>query len=284
MRLSGTLVASLLALGLSGQAPAGDKAPAPAPAAPATTEQPAKTSVYEPVVYEARILARYPHDESAYTQGLLWHEGALYESTGRVGQSVVRRVDLATGEVLAESAIPAHHFGEGLALWGDEFVSLTWRDGAVHRWSLDGLKPLASREDFPFEGWGITTAEDGLIFSDGSATLRVIDPVTYEVRRSIAVTLKGRPLRLLNELEFIEGRVWANIWQTPYIAVVNPDSGVVEALVDASGLVAEIAPSTRDDVLNGIAWDARERRIFVTGKLWPTVFEIALEPTTKRVR
>jgi len=273
--------------GLSCAALAGFAEPtqtAPGSAPDASSAQAPTPSDAGPVVYSARIVARYPHDTGAYTQGLLWHDGALYESTGRVGQSRIRKVDLETGEVLAESRIPATHFGEGLALWGEEFVSLTWRDGVVHRWTLDGLRPIFSIDDFPFEGWGLTTTQDGLIFSDGSDTLRVIDPQTYEVRREIAVTIAGRPLRNLNELEMIDGLVWANIWQTGYIAAIDPADGSVRKLVDARNIVAEIGPQTRDDVLNGIAWDAANRRLFVTGKFWPTLFEIELVETDARVR
>ena len=146
-----------------------------------------------PTIYETHVVARYPHDPTAYTQGLLWHDGAMYESTGRVGRSVIRRVDLETGGVLAQSPIPATHFGEGLAIWNDELISLTWRNGAVHRWSLADLSPVSSQDGFAFEGWGLTTSAEGLIFSDGTATLRVIDPVTYDVRRAIDVTLLGVP-------------------------------------------------------------------------------------------
>ena len=252
---------------------------------PAGTSQSGETpSPDGPVVYRTEVVARYPHDTRAYTQGLLWHDGALYESTGRVGQSRIRKVDLHTGEAIAESRYPADQFGEGLALWDDELISLTWRDGVVHRWSLDDLSPISAAEDFPFEGWGITSMDEGLIFSDGSSTLRVIDPDTYEVRREIAVTIKGRPLRKLNELEWIDGLIWANIWQTPYIAAIDPADGRVRKLIDASVIVAEIGPRTRDDVLNGIAWDAEARRYFVTGKFWPTLFEIELVETQARVR
>ncbi|MGE5953543.1 MAG: glutaminyl-peptide cyclotransferase, partial [Qipengyuania vulgaris] len=148
-----------------------------------------------PTVYVAEVVAAYPHNDSAFTQGLLWHDGALYESTGREGQSVVRKVDLATGEALKETAIPDAQFGEGLALVGGDFVSLTWRDGVIHRWDADTLEHKSSREEYPLEGWGLTTSAEGLVHSDGSATLRILDPETYEIRRSVEVTMNGRPLR-----------------------------------------------------------------------------------------
>ncbi len=279
---SRALALPLFALGLAAQAPANTATTAREAPVQGQTSAPVERA--SPTVYRTRIVARYPHDPSAYTQGLLWHDGALYESTGRVGQSRVRRVELTTGKVLAETMLPRSQFGEGLALWDDQLISLTWRDGAVHRWSIADLSHLSSTEDFPFEGWGITTSEEGLIFSDGTASLRVIDPETYEVRREIAVTINGRPLRYLNELEMIDGLVWANVWQTGYVVAIDPADGVVRKLIDARALVAEISPQTNDDVLNGIAWDAEKRRLFVTGKLWPTLFEIELVETDNEVR
>lgn len=244
-------------------------------------EQPAYTG---PTVYRPQIVARYPHDAEAFTQGLLWHDGMLYESTGRIGRSDVRKVDLDTGEVIAQTSIPADQFGEGLAIWDDEFVSLTWRDGAVHRWSLDGLSLVSSIADFPFEGWGITTVKDGLIFSDGTDTLRVIDPETYAVERTISVTLNGRPLQQLNELEMIDGLVFANVWQTGYIVAIDPADGEVRKLIDLRAIVREVPVSDFGAVLNGIAWDAENRRMFVTGKLWPSLFEIKLIKTDAQLR
>ena len=236
-----------------------------------------------PVVYRAEVVARYPHDTKAFTQGLLWHDGALFESTGREGQSVVREVNLETGATVRESAIPDDQFGEGLALWGDELVSLTWRDGVIHRWNADTLEPIATREDYPLVGWGLTTSAEGLIHSDGSSVLRVLDPETYEVRRSIEVTLNGRPLRRLNELEMIDGLVFANIWESPFIVAVDPADGAVRKLIDLRDLVGTMPTLDPDAVLNGIAWDADNRRLFVTGKLWPELFEIRLVETEGRV-
>jgi glutamine cyclotransferase len=237
-----------------------------------------------PTVYTVDIIAQYPHDSTAFTQGLLWHDGALYESTGRVGQSRVRKVDLASGKVLLDSPIPEWQFGEGIALWGDQFVSLTWQDGAVHRWKRDDLSPISSVDDFPFEGWGITTGDDGLIFSDGSETLRVLDPETLEVRRTVNVTLNGRPLRLLNELEMVDGLVFANVWQSPYIVAIDPATGEVRKLIDLRSIVEQVPVRDYGAVLNGIAWDAENRRLFITGKLWPSLFEIRLIETDAQVR
>ncbi|WP_034922106.1 glutaminyl-peptide cyclotransferase [Erythrobacter sp. SD-21] len=237
-----------------------------------------------PTVYRAEVLAIYPHDTEAFTQGLLWHDGALYESTGRKGRSVVRKVDLATGEALLQSAIPADQFGEGLALAGGDLVSLTWRDGVIHRWDAKTLEQKAVRADYPLEGWGLTTSNEGLVHSDGSATLRILDPETFEVRRSVDVTMNDRPLRRLNELEMIDGLVFANIWETAFIVAIDPTDGVVKRLIDLRALVQRVPVSGSDAVLNGIAWDAENRRMFVTGKLWPSLFEITLLETEAQVR
>ena len=258
-------------------------APLPLAAQDAAEQAETEEAYTGPVVYRAEVVARYPHDTRAFTQGLLWHDGALFESTGREGQSVVREVELETGETVRQSAIPADQFGEGLALWGDELVSLTWRDGVIHRWNADTLEPIASREDYPLVGWGLTTSAEGLIHSDGSSVLRVLDPETYEVRRSIEVTLNGRPLRRLNELEMIDGLVFANIWESPFIVAIDPADGKVRKLIDLRDLVGTMQTLDPDAVLNGIAWDAENRRLFVTGKLWPELFEIRLVETEGRV-
>ncbi|HAG37044.1 MAG TPA: glutamine cyclotransferase, partial [Erythrobacter sp.] len=180
-------------------------------AAPSAERTPAPEVYSGPAVYRAEIVATYPHDTAAFTQGLVWHDGHLFESTGQEGQSEVRKVDLETGKVLNRSAIPADQFGEGLALSGREFISLTWRNGVIHRWNAKTLKPAGSKEGVPFEGWGLTTSDEGLIHSDGTATLRVLDPESFEVLRMIPVTMNGQPLPNLNELEMIDGLVYANV-------------------------------------------------------------------------
>ena len=255
------------------------------PLAAQDSAAPAVEAAYTgPTVYRAEIVATYPHDSTAFTQGLLWHDGALYESTGREGLSGVRKVDYTSGEVLELSPIPKDQFGEGLAVWEDEFVSLTWRDGAIHRWNAETLAPVATREGYPLEGWGLTAAPEGLIHSDGSATLRVLDPDTYEILRTVEVTMNGRPLRNLNELELIDGLVYANIWHAPFIVAIDPADGVVKRLIDLRDIVEAVPVSGNDAVLNGIAWDAENRRMFVTGKLWPSLFEIRLVETDAEVR
>lgn len=232
----------------------------------------------DPVVFDFEILATYPHDPDAFTQGLLWHDGRLYESTGQEGVSQVREVDLATGEVVRAGSIPVDQFGEGLALVGDELVSLTWHHGVIHRWSLPDLQLLRSTADYPFEGWGLTTLDGDLVASDGSNILRVLDPETYVVLREIPVTLGGQPLEELNELETIDGLIYANIWLTGFIVAIDPASGTVVRILDLRPLVESVEVTERSAVLNGIAYDAEGDRFFVTGKLWPQLYELRLIP------
>lgn len=242
----------------------------------ARSPDPAATHVEVPVL-TPRIVSRFPHDRRAFTEGLIWHDGALYESIGRKGESEVRRVRLTDGRVIARARIPAAQFGEGLAAWERELVSLTWHDGIAHRWDARTLKPLGVLR-YTGEGWGLASSGRELIQSDGSASLIVRDPKTLAERRRIAVTLRGRPVRDLNELEVVDGAILANVWHTPYLLRIDPASGRITAIIDLSALVKEVAATDVEAVANGIAWDAGRRRLFVTGKLWPTVFEIALDP------
>jgi glutaminyl-peptide cyclotransferase len=232
-----------------------------------------------PAVFDAFVVASYPHDATAFTQGLLWHEGWLYESTGRIGTSNVRKVDLTTGKVAMNQPIPYPQFGEGLALWDDELISLTWRNGVINRWKLDDLSPVSSHKTYPFEGWGLARLNDQLVASDGTATLRFLDPVDYAIQRELTVTLNGRPLARLNELEVVNGVILANVWKTNFIVIINPGDGVVRAIIDCRGL-----PQPEGDdpeaVLNGIAWDPEGERLLVTGKLWPQLHEIELRRRT----
>ena len=245
--------------------------------APETTASAAQTAA--PTIYDVEIVARYPHDPQAFTQGLLWHDGHLYESTGQIGQSQIRRVDLATGDVLAAQDIPADQFGEGLALWGDELISLTWQNAVIHRWSLDSLAPLRS-DPFPYEGWGLAVLGEVLVASDGSATLRFLDPESYELRRDVEVTLGGRAVPRINELEAVDGLIWANQWYSEAIVAIDPADGAIRKIVDLSPLVDEVAAPDPGAVLNGIAHDPETGRWFVTGKLWPTLFEVRFVPRT----
>ncbi len=244
-------------------------------AAPAPQTAPAPTSPIP--ILTARIVARFPHDTSAFTEGLLFHDGALYESTGMEGRSDVRRVSLADGKVTARARIPASEFGEGLAAWGSELVSLTWHGGVAHRWDIRTLKPRGNGR-FTGEGWGLTSDGTQLIQSDGTPTLRFLDPRTLAVRRTVSVTLRGRPLDQVNELEWVDGALLANVWHTPYLVRIDAASGRVTAVIDLRAVVAQVRVTDPEAVANGIAWDVTHRRLFVTGKLWPSVFQIALTP------
>ena len=241
------------------------QAPAAAPAGARTARAP---------VIVPRVVARFPHDRAAFTEGLIWHDGHLYESVGQTGRSDVRRVELATGRVLARAAIPATQFGEGLAAWKGTLVSLTWHDGVAHRWT-SALKPLGTLR-YRGEGWGLASDSRGFVRSDGSDTLTFHDPRTLAETRRLRVTLNGRPVTQINELEVVDGAILANVWHTPYLLRIDPASGRVTALIDLSALVAELGLSDPEAVANGIAWDAQRRRLFVTGKNWPTLYEIAL--------
>ncbi|WP_174279567.1 glutaminyl-peptide cyclotransferase [Sphingomonas bacterium] len=228
-------------------------------------------------VLTARVVHRYPHDPQAFTEGLLWRDGALYESVGMEGRSEVRRVQLATGKVTARAHIPAAEFGEGLASWGGQLISLTWHGGVAHRWDARTLKAVGGGH-YVGEGWGLTNDGRELIHSDGSSTLRFLDPATLRVARTVTVTIQGRPVTQVNELEWVDGQLFANIWHQPFLIRIDPADGHVTAIVDLRPIVARVKVSDPEAVANGIAWDAGARRLFVTGKLWPDLFEIALEP------
>jgi len=232
-------------------------------------------------VIVARVVARYPHDRTAFTEGLVWHDGQLFESVGREGESDVRRVRLSDGRILARAAIPADQFGEGLTAWTDragraELVSLTWHGGIAHRWDAATLKRRGTAR-FEGEGWGLTTLGPDLVQSDGTPTLRFLNPATLAVRRRVAVTLRGRPLKDVNELEAVDGQLLANVWHTPYLVRIDPASGRVTGAVDLTAIVREVGATDPEAVANGIAWDAKGRRLFVTGKLWPTLYEVKLD-------
>ncbi|MBH5323065.1 glutaminyl-peptide cyclotransferase [Aurantiacibacter sediminis] len=232
----------------------------------------------DPVEWGVEIVAEHPHDATAFTQGLLWHDGYLYESTGRLGTSQVRKLDLETGEVLAASDIPADQFGEGLAIWNDQLISLTWTHGIVHRWNIEDLSLIESVDGFPYEFWGLTTLGDQLVFSDGSSTLRFVNPETFAVEREMDVEFFGEPLVDINELEVMGGLIWANVWFTRYIVGIDPETGRVVQWANLRTITDRIAMSEEGAVLNGIAYDAENDRLFVTGKLWPSLFEIRLVP------
>lgn len=260
----------------AGLALAGPAVPYPAPVA-----QPLVPAAQadQPPMLPVTIVARYPHDRGAFTEGLAWHDGQLYESVGQEGRSEVRRVRLADGRVLARASIDSGQFGEGLAVWRGDLVTLTWHDGIAYRWNAKTLK-RTGRMRYPGEGWGLTTDSAGLILSDGTTALRFLDPLTLAERHRVNVTIRGRPLTQINELEFVDGALLANVWKTGFIVRIDPATGRVTAIVDLRPLVAEIGARDPEAVPNGIAYDPAHHRLFVTGKLWPTLFEIKLGAPT----
>ena len=225
--------------------------------------------------YGFRIVSAFPHDINAFTQGLKYHQGFLYEGTGKRGLSSISRIDLKSAEVLQRKNLPSRYFGEGIEIVGDQIFQLTWQSHRVFVYDLETFEPRGSRYN-PTEGWGLAWDGKSLILSDGSSALRFLDPDTFTTRRRVRVTLEGKSVDGLNELEFIEGEVWANIWQTNLIARINPDDGQVTGILDLAGLAAKTRLGSPEAVLNGIAWDAGERRLLVTGKHWANLFEIEL--------
>jgi glutamine cyclotransferase len=262
---------SAIAATLSG-APASASDSKPVPERRVSAAGPART----PVV-GFRTLQSYPHDAGAFTQGLIFENGVFYESTGLVGESSLRRVDPPTGKVLQTTPVDGY-FTEGLALLpgGDELAQLTWqtRIGFVY-----DRTTLRRKRTFSYatEGWGLACDGARLAMSDGSATIRWLDPTTLKEKSSMRVTADGRAVAQLNELEFVRGELWANVWQTDFIAAIDPKTGVVRRWIDLRSLLPGAARGPQADVLNGIAWDRKGDRVFVTGKKWPLLFEIAVE-------
>lgn len=265
MRLWPVLAMLLLALPASAEAQSSGPAASASPAAPAV----------RPPVYGYEVVRTFPHDPTAFTQGLVIRDGGLIESTGRAPSSV-RRVRLEDGVVLQKRELDPEYFGEGLTEIGGRVITLTSNNGVGFVWNGADLSQT-SRFTYEGEGWGLTHDGTRLILSDGSAALRFFDPASFAETGRVPVTLNGRPVRQLNELEWIDGEVWANVWQTNFIVRIDPASGHVVGIIDLKGLLpADQVKDPRDDVLNGIAWDAKTRRLFVTGKNWPSLFEIRL--------
>ena len=229
----------------------------------------------EPLFYTYEVVAEYPHLRTSYTQGLQFVDGELWEGTGEYGNSRILRTDLATGKVLESKPISDEEFGEGITLLGDKIYQLTWLNGKLHTYDRKSLRHLATHT-YKGEGWGLTTDGERLYMSDGSNYIRILNPETMKQEGRFGVTLRGESLQYLNELEWIDGKIWANVYTTDHIVIINPENGVVEGVINLSGILPEKERDSRTDVLNGIAYDKETKRIFVTGKNWSKLYEIKI--------
>ena len=235
----------------------------------------AEQRVVEPQFYTYEVVAEYPHNRTSYTQGLQFVDGELWEGTGEYGPSRILRTELTTGKILEEKSISEEEFGEGIVVLGEKLYQLTWLNGKMHIYDRRTLRHIATHS-YKGEGWGLTSDGERLYMSDGSHAIRVLNPETLVQERRFGVTLRGESLTHLNELEWIDGRIWANVYTTDKIVVINPENGVVEKVIDLSGILPASEHDSRTDVLNGIAYDEPTGRIFVTGKNWSKLFEIKL--------
>lgn len=272
--ISAGVAALLLALTTTAAACNSDAPPAdakPAPANGATTTTAPRTPTY---TFE--VVRTYPHDAGAYTEGLLWHDGRMFESTGQKGQSNIREVDLQTGRVIRQHDIDSTYFGEGIIILGDNLWELTWQNnvGFLYDW-----KTFTKKGDFKYdgEGWALTTDGTSLIMSNGTPVINFRDPKTFAVTRSITVTENDLPVTKLNELEWIKGEIWANVWESDQIVRIDPANGHVLGWIDLGGILPRTDRTGKEDVLNGIAYDEKGDRIFVTGKWWTKLYEIRLK-------
>jgi glutamine cyclotransferase len=227
--------------------------------------------------YTFKIIHDYPHDPEAFTQGLVYHDGFLYEGTGLNGQSSLRKVRLETGEVVQHVDLASQYFGEGIAIVGNKLFQLTWQSHIGFVYNLADFK-LLRQFSYPGEGWGLTSRGNEIFMSDGTTEIRVLDAATLKEKRRFTVRDGATPIDQLNELEFVEGELFANVWQTDRIARISPQNGKVVGWIDLSGLLNPIYRRRDGAVLNGIAYDPTHKRLFVTGKLWPKIFEIQLTP------
>jgi glutaminyl-peptide cyclotransferase len=226
---------------------------------------------------EFRVTAIYPHDRGSFTEGLFFRSGYLYESTGLEELSIIAKVDLKSGKTIKSVHLPPRLFGEGIVDWRDQIISVTWKTGLGFRWDIKSFTRL-SHFTYRGEGWGLTQDGTNLILSDGTPAIRFLDPDTFAERKQITVTFKGRPLADLNELEWVKGKIFANVWQSNFIVVIDPASGNVERVLDMTPLVRASQRRSGGDVLNGIAYDDKTDRLWITGKNWPTLFELKPMP------
>ncbi|HEU4882727.1 MAG TPA: glutaminyl-peptide cyclotransferase [Longimicrobium sp.] len=239
------------------------------------TPEEGEETVVEPTAPTVAVqqIRSYPHDSTAFTQGLVWRGGRLYESTGRYGESSMRLVELETGRVIEKVDLADTYFAEGLAAVGDTLYQLTWKEGVAFKYDANTMRP-AGQVSYTGEAWGLTTDGRRLIVSDGSSYLTFIDPQTFQIDTTVRVTNGGQAVDQLNELEWVRGEVWANVWHTQQIVRIDPATGRVKGMLDLSALIPPV--SDPEGVLNGTAYDENTNRLLVTGKLWPRVYEISI--------
>ncbi len=230
-----------------------------------------------PIFYSFNVVATYPHDDAAFTQGLVYHDGLLYEGTGLYGRSSLRIAELSTGDIIEQVGLPDDYFGEGMTIIGDLVYLVTWRENIGFVYSVDDLTEIRSFS-YSGEGWGLTHDGNHLILSNGSSTLSFLDPETFQVVRTVDVTYDDEHVSNLNELEYADGVVYANIWHLDQIVMIEPANGAVIGWIDLDGIQDHLDSTEGIDVLNGIAYNYNTGRLLVTGKLWPNVFEIELVP------
>jgi glutaminyl-peptide cyclotransferase len=263
-----------LAAGASG----GEPAPIPpTPAPPPSTSsigqgRPAGGQVWR---YSYTVVKTFPHDPNAFTQGLVFLDGKLLESTGLRGHSTLREVDLPSGRVLRQTPVPDRYFAEGLAVLGGKAYQLTWQAQKAFVYD-EATFHLENEFAYTGEGWGLATDGHQLILSDGTAQIRFLDPASFQVKRTVQVAIQGRPVDQLNELEYIQGEIFANVWQTDFVVRIDPANGAVIGVINFAGLLPEADRQTTTDVLNGIAYDQAHDSLFVTGKFWPKLFQVRL--------
>ena len=280
LRRPSLLLASALLAACGGESPrAPDSTATQPPTTPGTPATPAPTTPTTPggtPIYSGVVVERLPHDPQAFTQGLFFVNGQLYETTGMEGQSELRKLDLRTGAVQMRRGLPAPYFGEGSVALDGRLYQLTWKN---QRAFVYDLATFAPRDTLTYtgEGWGLTTDGTQLYMSDGTARLRVLDPRTFAVRRTIDVTDAGSPVSQLNELEWMDGEILANVWQSEQLARIDPKTGNVTGWIDLTGILPASQRTGREDVLNGIAYDTTTKKLYVTGKWWPALFEIRPE-------
>ena len=230
--------------------------------------------VVQPEFYGLSVKKVYPHSESSYTQGLQYVDGVMWEGTGEWGESRLQKVDLESGAVEVLASLPRSEFGEGITVLGDKVYQLTWTNGVAHVYNLQGKQLKNFR--YAGEGWGLTSDGVSLYMSNGTPDIYKLNPETFQREGKITVTLRGEVVDFINELEWIDGKIWANVYTTDYIMIINPTTGAVEGVVDCRNLLPEADQNEKTDVLNGIAYDAEGKRIFLTGKRWSKLFEVEI--------